>query len=61
MQNNQKYVVGSPFDKAQKIACEFAIRLHEEVIFKNLYDQENMRDAAIEYLLTSPLRSELPN
>ena len=35
MKEYPKYVAGSPFDKAQKAALEFAIRLHEEVIFKN--------------------------
>ena len=62
MKEYPKYVAGSPFDKAQKAALEFAIRLHEEVIFKNLYENPDLKESAVNYLLSSPWKQEdLPN
>ena len=61
MKDLPTYVAGSPFDVAQKLATEFAIRLHEEVVFKKLYEDQNLKEAAIEYLLCSPWKEDLPN
>ena len=47
-------VIGSPFDEVRRITMEFALNIHEDILFKKLYSDDKTKEAAINYLITSP-------
>ena len=62
MNNNSDQVTGSPFDKVHRVAFEFALNIHEAVLFKQLYEVPETREAAVKFLITSPkMTAEKPN
>jgi hypothetical protein len=55
-------VIDSPFDEVSRITLEFALNLHEDILFKRLYAEPSTREAAIDYLITSPkIKYQRPN
>ena len=55
-------VIDSPFDEVNRITLEFALNIHEDALFKKLYAEPTTREAAINYLITSPkIKYQRPN
>jgi len=55
-------VMHSPFDEVNRITLEFALNIHEDSLFQKLYAEPTTREAAINYLITSPkIKYQRPN
>ena len=62
MKDLSEPVAGSPFAEIQKLAFEFGLNMQEEVLFNELYSEKDTREAAINYLITSPkMQLQKPN
>lgn len=62
MYDLSKQVIGSPFDEVHNRAFEFALSMQEDALFNKLYSEPSTREAAINYLITSPkIYQQRPN
>ena len=62
MHDLSKQVIGSPFEEVRARAFEFALNMQEDALFNKLYSEPATREAAINYLITSPkIHQQQPN